>query len=95
MNTLDTSIEYIKGVGPVKAGILKSELQIYTFADLMSYYPFRYVDKRVINKISEIDNATQEIQLKGYITSLHMGMHMDILLKTGHGEVQNYLVLFI
>ncbi|MCK9302220.1 MAG: ATP-dependent DNA helicase RecG [Bacteroidales bacterium] len=94
MNTLDTSIEYIKGVGPVKAGILKSELQIYTFADLMSYYPFRYVDKRVINKISEIDNATQEIQLKGYITSLQLlGEGKSMRLEAGFSDETGHISL--
>ncbi|MDL2240963.1 ATP-dependent DNA helicase RecG, partial [Bacteroidales bacterium OttesenSCG-928-K22] len=70
MNILDTSIEYIKGVGPAKAEIFRNELQIYTFAHLLSYFPFRYIDKRKINSITEINDNTQEIQLRGFVVSL-------------------------
>ncbi|MGI6717923.1 MAG: ATP-dependent DNA helicase RecG [Bacteroidales bacterium] len=70
MNFLDTSVEFVKGVGPVKADVLKSEVQIYTFNDLMNYFPFRYVDRTIISTISSINNTSQEIQLKGFITNL-------------------------
>ena len=77
LNVLDTETTYIKGVGPVKAELLKSELQIYTFSDLLQYYPYRYTDKRIINHISEINSSYEEVQLKGQIYSL------DII-GTGH-----------
>ncbi len=72
MYKLDNSITYIKGVGPAKAEILNSEMQIYTFSDLLQYYPFRYIDKRIINKINTIDARTDEVQLKGQIVSLEL-----------------------
>lgn len=70
IDIFNTSIEYIKGVGPAKANIIRSDLQIYTFADLMTYYPFRYIDRRIINTVSEINDNSQEVQLKGFITAL-------------------------
>jgi ATP-dependent DNA helicase RecG len=68
-NFFDTPIEYLKGVGPKRAELLKKELNIFTFGDLLNYYPFRYIDKSRFYKISEINNEVSYIQLKGRITS--------------------------
>ena len=68
MNFLATSIEYLKGVGPARADILKKELQLFTYGDLLQHFPFRYVDKSRIYSISDIVPDTAYIQLKGRIT---------------------------
>src|SRR5579871_951237 len=65
---LQSAIEYLKGVGPQRGELLRSELDIFTFYDLLKYYPFRYVDRSVIHKINELTPLTQYIQLKGEIT---------------------------
>ena len=49
-----TPIEYLKGVGPQKADVLKKELQIFTIGDLLQLYPFRYIDKTKFYKIKEL-----------------------------------------
>lgn len=67
---LDTPIEYLKGVGPKRAESLKQELSIYSFDDLLNYFPFRYIDKSKINKIKEINNTNSYIQLKGKISNV-------------------------
>jgi ATP-dependent DNA helicase RecG len=67
---LDTSIEYLKGVGPERAKLLKSELNIHTFGDLLQFFPFRYVDRTKFYKVSEIDADLPYIQLRGRIRSL-------------------------
>ncbi len=67
---LDTAIEYLKGVGEAKANLLKTELGIYRFGDLLRHYPFRYVDRSKIYRISEIDPDMPYIQLRGRFTSL-------------------------
>jgi len=54
---LDTPIEYLKGVGPVRADLLKKELGIYTALDLLQSYPFRHIDKTKFHKIREINTA--------------------------------------
>jgi ATP-dependent DNA helicase RecG len=66
-NKLATAIEYLKGVGPAKADTLKRELRIYRYWDLLHLFPFRYVDRSRFYKISEITNASTEIQLVGKI----------------------------
>ena len=45
MTGRDTSIQYLSGVGPKRAALLKQELDIETVEDLISFFPFRYVDR--------------------------------------------------
>jgi ATP-dependent DNA helicase RecG len=66
---LDTPIEYLKGVGPQKADTLKKELGIFTFGDMLSHYPFRYVDRSHIYKIGELKGDFAYIQVKGKFSS--------------------------
>jgi len=69
-NLFDTPIEYLKGVGPARAAVLKKYLNIFTFNDLLNYFPFRYIDKSKIHKISEIVSDQVYIQLKGTISNI-------------------------
>ncbi|MEG1555899.1 MAG: ATP-dependent DNA helicase RecG [Bacteroidales bacterium] len=69
INLLDTPIEYLKGVGPKKADIFRQEFNIFTFEDLLFYYPYRYVDKSQIYKIGEITTEGGYIQFKGKMIS--------------------------
>lgn len=62
---LQTSIEYLKGVGPKRAELLKKGLNIHTFGDLMTHYPFRYVDKTKFYTISELHPDLPYIQIVG------------------------------
>ena len=67
MSVFFTPIEYLKGVGPTRAQLLKKELNIFTYQDLISYYPFRYIDRTKIHKANEITDDMPFIQLKGKI----------------------------
>lgn len=68
---LDTPIEYLKGVGPQRGDILKKELQIFTFKDLLNFYPNRYLDRTKYYKINELHyQLTSEIQIIGKIIHL-------------------------
>ena len=62
---LDTPIEYLKGVGQARADLLKTELDIHRFEDLLMHYPFRYVDRSRIYKIAEVDLDFAYVQIKG------------------------------
>lgn len=68
---LKTPITYLKGVGPLKAKVLESELGVKTFEDLLFHFPFRYVDKSQIFKIKDIINDSTYLQLKGRISMLN------------------------
>ena len=67
---LNTPIEFLKGVGPNRAKLIKNELKISNFKDLLFQFPYRYVDKTKYHKISEINSNNSEIQLIGEIKDL-------------------------
>lgn len=67
---LKTPIEFLKGVGPAKADLLKTEMRIFTFGDLLTLYPFRYIDRSKFYTIREIQSASAEVQVRGKITSI-------------------------
>ena len=69
MHILSTSIDYLKGVGPSRADLLRKELKIFTYEDLLLHYPFRYIDKTRVYNISELKSVTDFIQLRGKIIS--------------------------
>ena len=64
-NYLLNSIEYLKGVGPNRSILLKSELKIFTIEDLINFYPYRYIDRTKFYKISELINTTSYVQIIG------------------------------
>jgi ATP-dependent DNA helicase RecG len=66
-NFLITPIEYLKGVGPQKAELLKKELGIFTYKDLLEYYPFRYVDRTQFHTVADLVNLQGHAQIKGRI----------------------------
>ena len=67
MAILENPIEYLKGVGPTRAELLKKELSIYTFSDLLYHFPFRYIDKSLIYNICDLSEDLPYIQLRGKI----------------------------
>ncbi|HEX2844967.1 MAG TPA: ATP-dependent DNA helicase RecG [Chitinophagaceae bacterium] len=60
---LASPIEYLKGVGPQRAELLKKELNIFTFRDLLEHFPYRHVDKTKVNLIQEITPAMEFVQV--------------------------------
>lgn len=59
-NVLVQKIEFIKGVGPQKASLLNSEIGIYNLYDLLQYFPFRYEDRSIIEKLSDVTESSIE-----------------------------------
>ena len=66
----NTPIEFLKGVGPNRAKLLKDQLKIFTYRDLLDTFPFRYIDRTKFHKISSIDNLLTDVQIIGKITNL-------------------------
>jgi ATP-dependent DNA helicase RecG len=66
-NFLITPIEYLKGVGPQKAEFLKKELGIFSYKDLLEYYPFRYVDRSEYHTVADLVTLVGHAQIKGKI----------------------------
>jgi len=71
-NTLETSIEYLKGIGPKKGDLFREAFAIRKFSHMLSFFPFRYVDKSQYYAINELKNSGAEVQLKGTITKMEI-----------------------
>jgi len=67
---LSTPIEYVKGIGPERAKLIRETLGIHNVEDLLTFYPIRYLDKSKIYKIGELGDISNELPLKGKITNL-------------------------
>ncbi len=68
-HTLSTAIEYLKGVGPQRGEVLKKELGIFSYADLLQHYPFRYIDRTRFYKINELNADLPAIQIIGRVVN--------------------------
>jgi ATP-dependent DNA helicase RecG len=68
-STLETTIEFLKGVGPKRAELLQKELGVFTYDHLLNYFPFRYIDRTRFYKINELDPELPYVQILGRITS--------------------------
>ena len=63
MNAKQTSIEYLKGVGPERARLLKEEVKIKTVDDLLHFFPNRYIDRSQFYNINELPQNNSEVQI--------------------------------
>ena len=73
LNILETPVEFLPSVGPYRADLLKKELNIFQFQDLLYHFPFRYVDKTQFHRISEIPpESTEPVQLKGVLRRIEV-----------------------
>ena len=63
MTQLGSDIQYLPGVGPKRAMLLKNELGVATFGDLIHLYPFRYIDRSSIQRITEVTPDVAHVQV--------------------------------
>ena len=82
---IDSSIEYLKGVGPQRASIINEELGIKTFEDLLYFFPYKYIDRTNFHKINQINSASLDIQIVGTVKSVS---------EEGFGRKKRLIVLF-
>ena len=67
---LQTPIDYLKGVGPNRADLLRKELQIHTYQDLINLFPNRYLDRTQYYKINQLQRNSAEVQIIGKIINV-------------------------
>ena len=70
MAILDNELTYLPGVGPKRAELLKNELGLTTWNDLLYYFPYRYIDRSKFYNINELNKDLPYIQIKGKFTHL-------------------------
>lgn len=68
--TLYDDIAYLKGVGPARAKVLASEADIHTYADMLDYLPFRYVDRSVISTIASVKEDDNFVVVRGRLSNM-------------------------
>lgn len=93
----DTSVEFLKGVGPQRAALLNKELKIFTYGDLIQYYPFRYEDRTKFYSIRELSEEMSFVQLKGKAISKELlggGARKRLVVGFSDGERTIDLVWF-
>ncbi|MCD6013340.1 MAG: ATP-dependent helicase RecG [Flavipsychrobacter sp.] len=67
---LESPIEFLKGVGPQRGELLRQELEISTFEDLLHHYPYRYFDRTQLMRINDINNTTEYAQIAGTLINV-------------------------
>ena len=70
MNLLETPIEYLKGVGPQRGDLLRKEMNIHKYGDLINLYPNRYIDRTRYFKINQLINSNSEVQIVGKVVHI-------------------------
>lgn len=90
---LDTPIEYLKGIGPQRGKLLREELNVHTFGDLLRHFPYRHIDKTRVFPISAINSQTDMVQVKGKLgapeeTAIKGRRRLTVLLTDETGVVE-------
>ncbi|MCQ2296983.1 MAG: ATP-dependent DNA helicase RecG [Bacteroidales bacterium] len=65
-----TSIEFLKGVGPARALLLQKELGIYTYEDMLMYFPFRHLDRSSHTPIAQVSTSDPYVVVRGYVSNM-------------------------
>ena len=91
---LDSDIQYLPGVGPKRAALLRSELGVGTFGDLIRLYPFRYIDRSSITPIARIRPDMAYVQIRARVVNVEIpgGKRLSATVTDGSGEME--LVFF-
>ena len=69
---METDIQYLPGVGPRRAVLLRSELEVATVGDLVRLYPFRYIDRSSVQKIADIHPDQSYVQVVGTVLKVRL-----------------------
>ena len=90
MGELKTDIQFLPGVGPKRAQLLKRELEISTLEELIHFYPFRYVDRTRITPIAEVtpDLAYVQVQAKVVSRNLINIRHLSVMVEDATGRME-------
>ncbi|MDH5397742.1 MAG: ATP-dependent DNA helicase RecG [Cyclobacteriaceae bacterium] len=89
----DTPIEFLKGVGPRKGELLRKELALFTFGDMIRNYPFRYEDRSRTYSIGELSSDMHAVQIRGRIRNVQLAgqgrkKRLVAWLNDGTGEIE-------
>ena len=69
---METDIQYLPGVGPRRAALLRSELEVATVGDLVRLYPFRYIDRSSVQKIADLRPDQSYVQVVATVLKVRL-----------------------
>ncbi len=77
----------------MKGDLLRKELGIFTFGDLLEHFPIRHVDKTKVDTIASLTHNNEYAQVAGKITSMEVlgekrGKRLVVTLQDGTGEIE-------
>ena len=92
VDLLHTPIEYLKGVGPKRGELLRKDAGVSTYYDLLTYYPFRHVDRSRFVPIGEINSENVYLQIRGKVTEVQMigqgrGTRLVVTVRDASGSI--------
>ncbi len=71
-NILSTPIEYLTGISALRGDMLRKELSVFSFKDLLELYPYRHIDKTKVDKIGRLSNDLEYTQVAGKLTDMEV-----------------------
>ena len=91
---METEIQYLGGVGPKRAALLRSELGVETVGDLVHLYPFRYIDRSSFHRIADLTPDMPFVQVLARVKSTELvgGKRLSVRVEDATGELE--LVFF-
>ena len=93
MTQWDSDIQYLPGVGPKRAALLRTELDIHTFGDLVRFYPFRYIDRSTVQSIASVVPDAAYVQIRAKVVSADLqGKKLSVWVEDESGRME--LVFF-
>ena len=96
---LNTPIEFVKGIGPQRAEVLRTELGIFTLGQLVEYYPFRYEDRSKVTRIEDLqpEMEGQNVQITGTLGDMDLigtGRQERLVIELSNGGFSMELLWF-
>ena len=90
MSELTTDIQFLQGVGPKRAELLKKELGLFTLSDLIHFYPFRYIDRSSVQKIASLTPDLAYVQIQGRVVSQSEvpGKRLSVIVEDDSGSME-------
>ena len=89
-NGLDTDIQFLPGVGPKRASLLKKELAVETVGQLLRLYPFRYIDRSSFVRICDIRPDMAYVQMRAVVLRSEIidSKRLSVWISDGTGELE-------
>ena len=88
MTQWDSDIQYLPGVGPKRAALLRTELDIHTFGDLIRFYPFRYIDRSTVQSVASVVPDAAYVQIRAKVVSADLqGKKLSVWVEDESGRM--------